>query len=257
MSFKLQVLALKWVQANIESFGGDRNRVTIFGQSAGAMSVSFHLISPLSKGLFHRAIMQSGASSSPLNNGKVTNTKQLELFAKLINCSMGPNLVECVRGKPVEDILNVQRTFMLNNYRTRRTQDFVGPIVDGELLPDLPEKLFKTGKFHAGVDVISGVTSNEGAMCAFIRPPELFKNGLNRKEFETIVRGQMLYAREENQIIEDLVLFHYTNHTEPDNKNTIRQSTMEAFGDSIFDAPIVLEAKALAKVKHQAIVHVC
>ncbi|CAG2108636.1 unnamed protein product [Medioppia subpectinata] len=57
-----QLLALKWVRENAEQFGGDRDRITIFGESAGSWSVSAHILSPLSKGLFKRAIMQSGAA---------------------------------------------------------------------------------------------------------------------------------------------------------------------------------------------------
>ena len=230
---------MKWVQGNIASFGGDPNRVTIFGESAGGMSVSLHLISPLSKGLFHRAIMQSGASSSPLYCGKVANTKQLELFAELINCSLGPHLVECVRDKAVEDILSAQKTFTVDNYKTRRTQDFAGPVVDGHLLADLPENLFKAGQFHPDVDVITGLTANEGTLFALLRPPDDFKDGLDLNLFETIVKNQMLYHREKSSIIEDLILFEYINHADPDNKDAIRQSMMDLFSDAAFDASVI------------------
>lgn len=59
---KDQVVALKWVKRNIKNFGGDPNNVTIFGESAGAASVHFLVISPAAKGLFHRAIIQSGSA---------------------------------------------------------------------------------------------------------------------------------------------------------------------------------------------------
>ena len=60
-----QVAALRWVQKNIAYFGGNRDRVTIFGGSAGGTSVSSHVVSPMSKGLFHGAIMQSGVALLP------------------------------------------------------------------------------------------------------------------------------------------------------------------------------------------------
>ncbi|XP_026670723.1 cholinesterase-like, partial [Ceratina calcarata] len=62
---KDQVLALKWVQRNIAAFGGDPNRVTIFGESAGSASVSFHLLSSQAEGLFHQAILESGTAICP------------------------------------------------------------------------------------------------------------------------------------------------------------------------------------------------
>ena len=244
----MQVLALKWVQANIANFGGDPNKVTLFGESAGGMSVSLHLISPSSKGLFHRAIMQSGASSTPFFCGKVTNTEQLELFAKLINCSLGPNHVECVRGKTAEDILTAQGGLTLLHYKG--TQDIVAPTVDGDFLLDLPEILFNTGQFHHDVDVITGFTSNEGALFAMMIPPDLVKDGMEPNMFESFVKsGRLVYAREKSKIMEEIILLEYTNHANPRDKLAVRQLMMDTVSHADFVAPALLEAKALAKVR--------
>ena len=61
-----QSLALEWVKNNIEAFGGDKERITIFGESAGGLSVCYHTISKVSKGLFRRAIIESGPCISPI-----------------------------------------------------------------------------------------------------------------------------------------------------------------------------------------------
>ena len=208
--------------------------------------MSLHLVSPLSKGLFHRAIMQSGASSSPLYCGKVTNKKQLEVFAKRINCSLGPDLVDCVRGKTVEEITKAKSGITIS--KSIGSQNIVGPTVDGEFLPDLPETLFKTGQFHADVQVITGVTSNEGALFAMIMPRYQVKDGVSLEMFESVVRNGMIYGRQKRKLVEDLTLFHYTNHADPNNRIAVRQSMMNCFSDSGFIAPLMLEAKALAKV---------
>ncbi|KAJ7388409.1 Cocaine esterase [Desmophyllum pertusum] len=131
--------------------------------------------------------------SSPFYNGKVTEPKQLELFAKVINCSLGPDLVECVRGKTVEDILFGQSGITIFAGYTG-SQDY-----------NLPENLFKTGEFHADVDVITGVTSSEGAFSVTIIPFDQVKDGIKQEIFE-FARQEWndLCSKEEHQIIEGL-----------------------------------------------------
>ena len=191
--------------------------------------------------------MQGGASSTPMFINKVTNTAQLELFAKLINCTLGSNHVECVRSKTAEDILKAQMALMPPNYKG--SQDIVAPIVDGNFLPDLPENLFKTGQFHHDVDVIIGFNSNEGAIFAMWMPPELVKDGMEPNMFESFVKGGELMYQEKSKFVDELILLEYTNHADPKDKIAIRQLMMDTASHSVFVAPALLEAKALAKVR--------
>lgn len=97
--FKDQVLALKWIQDNIERFGGDPNKVTISGHSAGGMSVVLHMVSPMSKGLFHGAIPLSGSSTAQL---KIENDQYLltQKLADFLKCDINKSrseVVDCLR----------------------------------------------------------------------------------------------------------------------------------------------------------------
>jgi len=171
-----QVSLLKWVQGNIASFGGDRDKVTIFGISAGGSSVSLLVMSPLSKGLFHRAISQSGAGISNLAaSGRDKGSAQE--FAKLLNCSTPDNadLVECVRSVSADDLINVVGVLGLDPI-------FFTPRVDAEasypFLPRDPRKILESGDFNL-VPWMHGLTEEEGAFFVqFVLANEPIKRGL-------------------------------------------------------------------------------
>jgi carboxylesterase type B len=102
-----QVEALKWVQENIQAFRGNKGSVTLLGESAGGSSVSFHFLSPLSKGLFHRGIAVSGVELSPF--AKKTKSTVLDASKKLarnVNCQKGNSsaMLQCLRSLPSSTI---------------------------------------------------------------------------------------------------------------------------------------------------------
>ncbi|XP_065216331.1 juvenile hormone esterase-like [Planococcus citri] len=111
---KDQVMALKWIQKNIADFGGNPNQVTIFGESAGAGSVHYHMHSPLSKGLFHRAISQSGSSlaSWAMQSRKLARQRAHALgIITYCPITSSQNLVNCLRKIPAREIVIAHNKF--------------------------------------------------------------------------------------------------------------------------------------------------
>lgn len=104
-----QRLVLDWIKANIDAFSGDPNKVTLFGQGAGAASVIFHLVSPASQGLFHRAIAQSGSALCDwaIERNPLRFSRDV---AESVGCPSSPTLrmVECLRTISSSALLRAQ-----------------------------------------------------------------------------------------------------------------------------------------------------
>ena len=160
-----QHLAVKWIKENVEAFGGDPQSLTLFGESAGGASVAFHLISPTSRHLTRRFVMQSGSANMPwsFKTSAVARGRAFEL-ADALGCPInGTDLneaaravVECLRALPVANITCEQDKLI----KLGIDYAFV-PTVDGEFLPKSPEQLLDGGDF-AGVEAIIGTTKDEG-----------------------------------------------------------------------------------------------
>ena len=158
-----QVFALKWVQENIERFGGDPQNVTIFGESAGGMSVGTLLAYPSAKGLFHRAIPQSGACHTANTLGRST-----EIAEKLLShLEVDPSDVDSIRSSEPETVLKAVQELSVKEPGLGM---IFQPCIDGSQLPDLPIRSVEKGSAD-DFDVMVGATRDEWRL--FVDPRHL------------------------------------------------------------------------------------
>lgn len=159
-----QIQALKWVKENIAAFGGDPNKVTIFGESAGAISVSMLCASPEAKGLFRGAISESGGSFCPpvdsiaVNNQAIRNMKGAEAF--------GVDFMKRMGAKSLKELRKMSPEAWVADEKTAGISGF-WPTVDGWIITDDQYKLYEKGEYN-DVNILIGTNSDEGTM--FVRP---------------------------------------------------------------------------------------
>ncbi|CAJ1057258.1 liver carboxylesterase 2-like [Xyrichtys novacula] len=223
-----QVQALKWIQQHIHSFGGDPNSVTIFGESAGGMSVSLLLLSPLSNGLFHRAIAESGTAamyiaiaSDPL--------PMAQMVANMSDCSLDSTekISDCMRNLDLDKILTIGQ-----DERIR-----FPPTIDGHFLPKPVDELFNKHELLT-IPFMTGVNNDEGGflLVDFFAP----KNWTEGLDLEFIESMLSLFGLD--PVTSDLLIEEYMGTGEDPVKN--RNGYTELLGDLIFTIPAIKTANA-------------
>ncbi|KAG8196829.1 hypothetical protein JTE90_027543 [Oedothorax gibbosus] len=165
---------LKWVNKNIEAFGGDAQRITIAGESAGAIAIGFFTISPLSEGLYTRLIMESGSPLKQMNS-QTKNTINAQKITEAVKCgnetypiSQHPKeVVQCLKSLDADDLLRAEEQLI-----PKEVGSFV-PQFGDELLPNDPE----TAVFHTNFkckDLFFGFNKDEESLGLTLSHPELY-----------------------------------------------------------------------------------
>jgi para-nitrobenzyl esterase len=181
-----QRLALQWVRDNVAAFGGDPNNVTLFGESAGAISVCLQMLSPQSQGLFQRVIAESGTcylTGLPLHDpGTPAVEDSAEergvRFAHEVGCTEG-DVAACLRTKTPEQLLAASGPAL--DLLVPRVP--FGPIVDGQVLPAAPRQLLAERKYTP-VPLLLGTNADEGTlftMKAKLDTPEQYEQAMRTR----------------------------------------------------------------------------
>ncbi|XP_041657766.1 neuroligin-2b isoform X2 [Cheilinus undulatus] len=233
-----QIQALRWLNENIGHFGGDPERITIFGSGAGATCVNLLILSHHSEGLFQRAIAQSGSaiSSWAVNYRPVMYTK---ILAKKVGCTHGDMaaLVDCLRRKSFRELVD-------QDIQPARYHIAFGPVVDGDVVPDDPEILMQQGEF-LNYDILLGVNQGEGLK--FVDDSE-GEDGISAASFDYTISNFVdnLYGYPDD-ILRETIKFMYTDWADRDNSDMRRKTLLALFTDHQWVAPAVATAKLHAE----------
>nr|QNG40885.1 acetylcholinesterase 1 [Hofstenia miamia] len=244
-----QLMVLEWVRDNIAKFGGNPDQVTIFGESAGAASVGYHLLSPISQGLFKRAILQSGSPTAVwarfsqkemLRRSKSFASKlQCESPAGLSQAESGSRIAQCLRSVDTMQISIVDGELFMETYPPRYLPFPVAPIIDGHIIVEDARFLLEGG-YTKYTELLLGSNANEGSYWLLYYMNELFQAGMHPHEISRANYSLALnYSFPQfSSTLREAIGSFYINWNDPDNGQMLADAVDAMTGEHNFLCPV-------------------
>lgn len=243
-----QHVALRWIFNNIPVFGGNNNAITLFGESAGAVSVSLHLLSPLSQPLFQHAILQSGGPTCQWasETNALARRRTLNL-AEAVKCPVvgvsDAEILGCLREVDPMTITNTMWNFL-------DSHNLITPIlttVDGYFLREDPMLSVAKGNFKRA-NILLGSMKDEGSyflVYSISRLYDLHPNtSLSHEEYKKIVQS---VSRSSHPVVTEAIDFEYNVPRDIHTQRMYRDVMDDIVGDSEFICPVVKFGQASHK----------
>ncbi|WAQ93598.1 EST2E-like protein [Mya arenaria] len=227
-----QRLAFQWINENVGAFGGDPSRVTILGESAGAMSAHLHSLYPENRGLFQNVISQSGTATLPFAVGS-DNLPAARIYAEHLECRTDTteDIFQCLKSVDTKRFIDVAEVIVDND--TLATQAFFAHTIDGEFVARSSKETLKLPdsdevKFMKELNYINGVNADEGALWVIMLAAN--HNGsiddlkVGKADVSMLVPmmvGMMCPGQNTHSAVSDLIDYEYTNWANPEDARAV------------------------------------
>ncbi|XP_065436200.1 acetylcholinesterase-like [Chrysemys picta bellii] len=232
-----QRLALRWLRDNAAAFGGEPAHVMLYGLGSGAASVGFHLLSPGSRPLFTRAMLQSGSPTAPWAWISLEEAKERgQRLGQLLGCTDSDDmaLVGCLQGKEPGEF--PKHEFSVLRHRELLGLPFV-PTTDGDFLPDSPSRLLQA-KQSQPIPIAAGFTANEGSYLILFGAPTLHLQNASNVGMEELLQVLKLIVPGAPEEAVQAVAWWYSQEGEKQGKAQYRWAMEQIAGDYAIVCPV-------------------
>jgi carboxylesterase type B len=255
-----QALALEWVNDNIKYFGGDPQKITVFGESAGAWSTNLHIVSPITRNLFNNAIMMSGSAINNMAGDEPQNIMNSWIKgAKVVGCtdeqnsnenSFTPKMIECFKNSAPEKLASI---VFLPEMKSGLIGWMPQVVVDGQFLPKKPFSMLKSGDYKKNLNLLIGTTEDEGSFLLPFEVDNIKYNAFSPQNltfseaYDELKRITSILPSKIPINGEDVAKLYFTGLSDNNDFDLLRCTIGIAIGDYLLGCPNIQFAKTLFK----------